>query len=273
MNQFDEKVFAEFENDLALHFCGKRIHNLSHHFGPYNRDAHLIYFIKEGKALLENGSNKILLSAKGFFVNFPHSKTKYRCMDKVPWSIKWIEVGGAKIERYLELLGVTRENPYFSLSDYHPVEEIFDELYKRFDENSLPSKLHCISLVHKLFAVLAENKTASSAKNSYVEEAQNLIREHFSDPDLNVYGLANWVGLQHNYFSVLFKKETGESPIQALNRYRLNNAEKLLKYTNLPIQKVAEKSGFADGLYFSRVFRKHFGTSPTAFRENEEYLT
>lgn len=273
MNQFDEKVFSEFENDLALHFCGKRIHNLSHHFGPYDRDAHLIYFIKEGKAVLKTEKEPILLSAKGFFVNFPHSHSKYHCIDKIPWSIKWIEVGGAKIERYLELLGVTRENPYFPLTNPRPVEEIFDELYKRFDENLLPSRLHCISLVHKLFAVLAENKADPSPKNSYVEEALSLMREHFPDPDLNIYGIANWVGLQHNYFSVLFKKETGESPIQALNRLRLGNAEKLLKYTNLPIHKVAEKSGFSDGLYFSRVFRKHFGVSPTTFRENEEYLT
>lgn len=272
MNPWSEKTFEGFENDLSLHYCGKRIHNMSHSFGPYDRDAYLLYYIREGEALLQNNGTAILLKGPGFFVNFPRSFTSYQCKEKIAWSIQWLEVAGPRIGQYLNLLGVTRENPFFPLYYPDPVKEILDELYERFDRDSLSSKLYCISLVHKLFAVLAEERNSLPPANPSIRTAQLLLQQHFSDPGWNVNTLAEQVGLQYNYFSILFKKVTGETPIHTLTRLRLENACKLLKYTNLPIHRVAEKSGFADELYFSRVFRKNIGLSPSSFRKKEEYL-
>ena len=273
MNDFTEKVFDEFENDLKLYYCGKRIYNFSHYFGPYDRDTYLLYYIKEGKALLQNQGEAITLSGNGFFVNFPQSRTVYRCVDKIPWSIQWIAVEGNTIEKYLQLLGITREQPFLPLSDGQPVEELFDEMYENFDKGTLASKLYCISLVHKLFSIIAEEQKEPRSHNPYIRAALQLMESNYSDAGFNVRAMADQVGLQYNYFSVLFKKELGESPVTILSDYRLNLACKLLKYTNKPIYEVASHCGFSDELYFSRSFRKKYGVSPSYYRKIEEYPT
>ena len=66
----------------------------------------------------------------------------------------------------------------------------------------------------------------------------------------------------------LFRKGTGESPINYLNRIRLRHARALLLNTRLPVTEVAAAVGFADSNYFSRCFRKFVGMSPREFRRN-----
>ena len=66
----------------------------------------------------------------------------------------------------------------------------------------------------------------------------------------------------------LFRKGTGESPVNCLNRVRLRHACALLLNTRLPISEVAAATGFADSNYFSRRFRNFAGMSPREFRES-----
>lgn len=77
--------------------------------------------------------------------------------------------------------------------------------------------------------------------------------------------------LNYDYVRKLFKKETGETPHEYLLRRKMELAANLLsgaftnKYSNYSVSQVAEACGFADALYFSRVFKKYFGTSPSDY--------
>ena len=273
MNYFEEKVFEGPGNEMKLIYCGKRLHNFSHSFGPYGRDQYLIYFIKEGTATLSLNGRETQLSANGFFVNFPNSQTFYHCTENVPWSIKWIVAEGNVIEQYLLLLGVTRDNPFIRLNDPREIEVVFDEMFEHFDSHDLSAKIYCISLLYKLFSLLAENSASVKAKNTHVQTARVLMDQNYADCNFNITRMAQMIGLHHNYISVLFKKETGISPTEALRDIRLKNACKMLKFTDKPIKEIASLCGFADELYFSRVFRKNVGLSPSAFRQSEAYTT
>ena len=268
MNGFEEKVFNEFENEIKLFYCGKRVRSISHTYGPYTQDRYLIYFIKEGEAevFFENGSS--INISEGFFVNFPNSHTIYRCKEGSAWSIKWIMASGNAIGKYLTLLGITKENPYIYLHERHQTEQIFDEMYTFFDKNTLSDKIYCISLIHKLFSALASDINATKQYNNYIPYAKRLIEENYMNPEFNVTTLSQMLSLHHNYFSLLFKKETGISPIKAITDCRLKNACKMLGFTDMLIKEIAIENGFSDELYFSRIFKKNFGISPKAYRKN-----
>ena len=273
MNTYEEKVFDVFENDIQLFYCGKRLHNLSHHYGPHDRDTYLLYYVKEGKAKLCINGREDMLTGPAFFVNFPNSQTEYTCIDNIPWSIKWMVADGAIIETYLSLLGITRNTPFLSLKDSQSIETVFDEMYELFDKGTLSSKAYCISLVHKLFSLLFEKMQPVQKGNEYVSAALELIEKRFSEHSFNVATLAECVGLNANYFSILFKKETGKTPVKALCEYRLETACKMLKFTNRSVKGIAHSCGFTDELYFSRVFKNKYGISPVEYRSNEEFLT
>lgn len=78
--------------------------------------------------------------------------------------------------------------------------------------------------------------------------------------------LAGHVSLSPGYFSMAFKKYTGLSPIQYLNKIRLDRAKQLLKGTRLSIGQIAGEVGFADSFYFTRLFTRETGISPRDYR-------
>ena len=84
--------------------------------------------------------------------------------------------------------------------------------------------------------------------------------------------LARWeiaaaIGVSEDYLSRVFRRELGISPWDYLNRYRIMQAVERLRHTGDDVARVAHQVGFKDSAYFSRVFRKVTGSSPSAYRE------
>lgn len=94
-----------------------------------------------------------------------------------------------------------------------------------------------------------------------------IVREQFSNPELNVKNIAEKLQCSPDYLSHLFHTETGEKLIHYIQRIRLEGAILALETTPLYISEIAYASGFADPAYFARVFKKHHGESPQDFRD------
>lgn len=92
------------------------------------------------------------------------------------------------------------------------------------------------------------------------------IKENYNK-QIKLNEIADYVGLSPNYYSYLFKKETEISVFNYLNRYRINMSIQLLKYTNLKSYEVADKIGFKEESYFSRIFKRYTGKSPIEYRK------
>ena len=101
-----------------------------------------------------------------------------------------------------------------------------------------------------------------------VEQIRLSITRNFADPNYALDEFIRQMPFNYDYLRKLFKKEIGMSPLEYLTKLRMNSAEKLLTamWTNeYSINEVAQMCGYDDALYFSRVFKKHFGCSPTNF--------
>ncbi len=108
----------------------------------------------------------------------------------------------------------------------------------------------------------------SSMKN-YSAVVQKAVMAIEADPsaDLGLSQLATRLNISNEYLSSVFKKETGKTVTQYIRERRLKYAVHLLKYTNLQVQTVALHCGFLDVQYFSKLFKKYSGMTPTEFRE------
>ena len=98
-----------------------------------------------------------------------------------------------------------------------------------------------------------------------------IVREQFSNPDLNVKIIAEKLQCSPDYLSHLFHRETGEKLIHYIQRIRIEGAILALETTPLYISEIAYASGFADPAYFARVFKKHKGESPQDFRDRLDH--
>ncbi|MDR1482033.1 MAG: response regulator [Synergistaceae bacterium] len=111
---------------------------------------------------------------------------------------------------------------------------------------------------------------AHGAKSSrycdVIEKSTEYIREHFAEGNVSLNTVAEFVGLSPNHFSTVFSQETGETFIECLTRVRLRNAEELLKTTSIRSWEIAYRVGYNDPHYFSYVFKKNIGLSPSEYR-------
>ncbi len=100
-----------------------------------------------------------------------------------------------------------------------------------------------------------------------IEQAIDYITNNFSR-HISLKEIAGLVGFNEEYFSRLFKKECGINYSDFVINIRMEEAKLLLLSTSLNIGEIAEKIGIASSAYFSQLFRKYSGLSPSQFREN-----
>ncbi len=121
------------------------------------------------------------------------------------------------------------------------------------------------TLAH-LETALQRNRALSGEAQRLVRQAMAYIHEHYAEP-LSRADLAQHVALSEDYLTDCFRKELGVTPITYINRYRINQAKLLLAETYKTVTEIALDVGFSDSSYFSRVFRRETGMSPTDYRQ------
>lgn len=110
------------------------------------------------------------------------------------------------------------------------------------------------------------NKERTSTTRQIVNEAKQIILEKYEDALLSVEIICEQLHISTAYFSTLFKKETGQSYVAYLTEVRLGKAVELLNKTDYKTYIISGKVGYAEPNYFSYVFKKQFGVSPSKYR-------
>ena len=112
--------------------------------------------------------------------------------------------------------------------------------------------------------------TAQNINNQSVRLILKYVNDHFTE-DISVQSISKHFNINANYISKLFKKEVGIVFTEYLARLRICLACSLLKTTEMSIGEISEKVGYNDYFYFSRVFKKMKGKSPSAYRTGIDY--
>lgn len=112
----------------------------------------------------------------------------------------------------------------------------------------------------------AMNQERDNTMKKVILEAKQYIQDHYQDPDLSVEMMCRQLHMSPAYFSTMFKKETGQTYVAYLTEVRLEKAVELLNTTSDKTYVIAQKVGYQEQNYFSYVFKKRFGVSPTRYR-------
>lgn len=103
----------------------------------------------------------------------------------------------------------------------------------------------------------------SVVQKEHMQRGYEYIRENYKTPDFNYKELCRATGLEYAYFSKLFKKTFKMSPVRFVTKMRIDYAKELLITNRRSVSEIAEICGFSNTYYFSNVFKKQTGFSPT----------
>ncbi len=149
------------------------------------------------------------------------------------------------------------------------MDEMFDSEAQY--EDILEGLFHREEFIYRIVPIAcrmneAMNRERDNTTKKVIQQAKEYIREHYSNPELSVEMLCRHLHMSAAYFSTMFKKETGQTYINYLTEVRLKKAVELLNETDEKTYVIARKVGYQEQNYFSYVFKKRYGVSPTKYR-------
>jgi two-component system, response regulator YesN len=115
-------------------------------------------------------------------------------------------------------------------------------------------------------ALAFRDSQANSQYKSMISQAKEYIDNHYMEPNLSLGDVATHANLSASHFSVVFGQETGQNFKEYLIEIRIKKAKEFLRTTALRSADIAYQVGYNDPHYFSYVFKKNTGFSPTKFR-------
>jgi len=115
---------------------------------------------------------------------------------------------------------------------------------------------------------MAASADGQSSGRAFVQKAIEYVHHHYHR-DLGIDEVAEAAGVSCSYFCVLFKQQTGSTFLDYLTRYRIDKACSILRNSDVKVFQVAPLVGYQDPKYFTQVFKKIVGMTPSEYRTSQ----
>lgn len=157
------------------------------------------------------------------------------------------------------------------LNAYETVRKIIDMMIEEYTKQNVGFKTLLTGSFYVLAVMLSRlySKSTKPIDHDVIGMAKSIayIENHYME-ELTLNELAKIAGFSPRHFSRRFYEIKQTTPIHYIQAIRLERASYYLKNTDLSISTIAAQCGFSDSNYFSRLFKKHYGISPTKFHKN-----
>lgn len=259
--------------DLMVYTCGLEQCKPNHSYGWGVRSSWMIHFVLEGKGTYRCDDQEFHLEKGDLFLMIPGQRIYYEADPVEPWTYGWVGLQGLKVEEYMNrsfLPSTLIAHLEESSSLYQIIQQLGTIQYQENED------LHLNSLAYSIMYEIVRAFPAGKEKNQnegkeYAQLILSYVEKHFDQP-ITISGIASYFSLDRTYIHRLIKKEIGISLQEYIISLRLANACSYLAFSDLSISDIARSVGYEDSLAFSKIFRKHKGISPKAYREKKRSL-
>lgn len=155
----------------------------------------------------------------------------------------------------------------FSLKDFFDVDFLMYKFAENWKFGTPSEKYKCISVVYNLLSYISniENMSYQDKKKLHIiTPAVEYLKKHIYDPALEITQLHKLCGVSDTYFRKIFISRFGKSPKSYVMEKRVSHAKSIIDSGDfVSVKELALSVGYKDALYFGKVFKMHYGISPT----------
>ncbi len=274
-------------NDIRTNVFGKNLYitdigfypKAKFHFRKRSREESLQYILiycLEGSGWTETEGISQKVNDHQFIILPKGKANAYGSDPENPWTIYWIHFDGVMagffaegLDKPIRISPGTDSRIEIRLRLF---EEIFTTLRNGYSKDNLYYSLtefyHFLGSL-KFLSSYRESADEKDIQRDVVDEAIHFMRENITKR-LTLNEIAQYIGFSASHLSALFQKKTGFSPLNYLIHLKIQEACHHLDFTDLKVNQICMMIGFEDPFYFSRIFTKTMGMSPSQYRSKKK---
>ncbi len=244
-------------------------------YRPRGRLDFQIIYIASGRAYFhfDNPENETTVTAGNIVLFRPKEFQKYEYYGVDKTEVYWVHFTGSDVKNMLRRSGFADDRRVFSVGTSLEYERIFKrmilELQRCPDDYE---EMLTLSLRQLLIIFHRELQKEHVVRNEYLDHEMELAVSYFNENynrKISIEEYAASRGMSVSWFIRNFRKYTGAAPMQYVTSIRITNARMLLETTDYAVNEIARIVGYENPLYFSRLFHRQMGCTPSRCRRKE----
>ena len=244
-------------------------------YRPRGRIDWQLIYIAQGKAYFhfDSPENETIVTAGHMVIFRPKELQKYEYYGEDKPEVFWVHFTGNNVKNLLHKYDIPFEEHIFytGISPNYPwiFHQMIQELQmKRPGHEEMTTILLCQLLIH-INRQLQESTRFRTIIPPMIETARHYFSDHYSE-DISIDAYAASIGVSASWFISQYKEYTGSTPMHYILSLRIAGAQNLLENTGNNISEIASLVGYDNPLYFSRLFKKQTGCSPSLYRKRKQ---
>lgn len=241
-------------------------------FRPRGRLDFQLLYIASGKThfYFEEGKDTVV-SAGNMVLYRPKEPQKYVYYGSEQAEVYWVHFTGSNVRNILKSYGITNDMRVIPAGTLLEYSRIFKQMIQELQQCRAGYEELLAMLLRQIFIIINRQLTKErTLKSDYLDTEMELALEYFNtnyNKDMNIEDYAASRGMSVSWFIRTFKQYTSTTPMQYIVTLRITNAQMLLETTNYNVTEIGNFVGYDNPLYFSRIFKKQKGFSPSEYRK------
>lgn len=245
-------------------------------YRPKGRLDYQIIYVASGLGHFhfDNSDNDTTVPAGNIVLFRPKEFQKYEYYGKDKTEVYWIHFTGSDVKNILRKYGFSDKQRIFPVGTSLEYERVFKRIILELQRCQDDYEEMLTLLLRHLFIIFHRELSREHVlKNKYLDHEMDTAAAYFNENynhNINIEEYASSKGMSVSWFIRNFKRYTGSTPMQFIVSIRINNAQMLLETTTYAVNEIARMVGYDNPLYFSRLFHKQKGYSPSQYRKREK---
>lgn len=249
---------------LNIQMCGITYPDKNYEIGRDRSKVACIEYVEKGTGVVQIDDQTFYPEEGDSYFLQAGADHHYYSDRENPWQKIFINVSGSLLESLIEGYGLKNIYYFKGLDLHREMHGIFDLVQNGTED---PTE-EIICILNRIFFKMREHVKESDRTSDTAEKMKEYLRNHAA-AKFQIEELCRYISRSESQTIKIFKEACGITPYAYFLEKKIRLAKDMLLNTNLSVRQIADHLHFADEYYFSNIFKKKTGVSPTKYRKGQ----